>query len=106
MARLIDADKRIAEIKKLYCDGCDNYGGAKCRACWVDDAMFLIDDATTVDAVEVVRCLDCKHWKPSGSKAGNSFADMEYIGGCEFSKYFRRESDFCSYGDRKEGADR
>lgn len=32
MARLIDADKRIAEIKKLYCDGCDNYGGTKCRA--------------------------------------------------------------------------
>lgn len=54
MARLIDADKRIAEIKKLYCDGCDNYGGAKCRACWVDDAMCLIEDATTVDAVEVV----------------------------------------------------
>ena len=53
MARLIDADKRIAEIKKIYCDGCDNYGGVKCRACWVDDAMCLIDDATTVDAVEL-----------------------------------------------------
>ena len=64
MARLIDADKRIAEIKKLYCDGCDNYGGVRCRACWVDDAMCLIDDATTVDAVEVVRCNDCKHSTP------------------------------------------
>ena len=52
--RLIDVGKRIAEIKKLYCDGCDNYGGAKCRACWVDDAMCLIDDATPVDAMEVV----------------------------------------------------
>ena len=61
MARLIDADNRIAEIKKIHCGGCDNYGGAKCRACWVDDAMCLIDDAPTVDAVEVVRCLDCKH---------------------------------------------
>ena len=53
----------------------------------------------------VVRCKDCKHWKPSGSKAGNSFSDMEYIGGCEFSNYYRRESDFCSYGERKEGGD-
>ena len=53
MARLIDADKRIAEIKKIYCEGCDNYGGVKCRACWVDDAMCLIDEATTVDAVEL-----------------------------------------------------
>ena len=105
MARMIDADKRIAEIKKIYCDGCDNYGGAKCRACWVDDAMCLIDDATTVDAVPVVRCRDWKHWKPTGSKAGNSFSDMEYIGGCEFTNYCRRESDFCSYGERKEGAD-
>ena len=30
---------------------------------------------------------------------------MEYIGGCEFTNYCRRESDFCSYGERKEGAD-
>ena len=55
--------------------------------------------------VDVVRCRECKHWKPSGSKAGNSFSDMEYIGGCEFTNYCRRESDFCSYGERKEGAD-
>ena len=54
MAKLIDADKRIAEIKKIYCDGCDNYGGVKCLDCWVDDAMCLIDDAPSVDAVEVV----------------------------------------------------
>ena len=54
---------------------------------------------------DVVRCRECVHWKPTGSRAGNSFSDMEYIGGCEFTKYCRRESDFCSYGERKEGAD-
>lgn len=64
-----------------------------------------IESAPTVDAVEVVRCRECKHWKPSGSKAGNSFSYMEYIGGCEFTNYYRTESDFCSYGERKEGAD-
>ena len=73
MARLIDADKQIAEIKKTYCDGCDNYGGAKCRACWVDDAMCLIDDAPTVDAVEVVRCQDCKWYMP-----GDLFTDIMF----------------------------
>ena len=52
--RLIDADTRIEEIKKAHCVGCDNYGGVKCRACWVDDAIGLIDDAPTVEAVEVV----------------------------------------------------
>ena len=49
----------------------------------------------------VVRCRECQHWKPSGSKAGNSFSDMEYIGGCEFTRYCRRESDFCSYGEKR-----
>ena len=58
-----------------------------------------------LDVEVVVRCRECVHWKPTGSKAGNSFSDMEYIGGCEFTKYCRRESDFCSYGERKGGAD-
>ena len=77
-----------------------------------EDAVFAKEDclteiyvAPTVDAVPVVRCRECQHWKPSGSKAGNSFSDMEYIGGCEFTKYCRRESDFCSYGERKDGND-
>ena len=77
----------------------------------IDYGMFTlgiqqaVDEQQTIDAVPVVRCRECKHWKPSGSKAGNSFSDMEYIGGCEFTNYYRSESDFCSYGERKEGAD-
>ena len=65
-------------------------------------AERVTDSQPTVDAVPVVRCRECKHWQQSGSKAGKSFSDMEYIGGCEFSKYCRRESDFCSYGEPKE----
>ena len=66
------------------------------------DVKFDIGQMPTIDAVPVVRCRECVHWwKPTGSKAGNSFSDMEYIGGCEFTKYCRRESDFCSYGERK-----
>lgn len=98
MARLIDADKRIAEIKKLYCDGCDNYGGVKCRACWVDDAMCLIDDATTVDAVEVVRCRDCKHWDTETWFCDNN--STFDIMGMEWNMF--SEDDFCSYGERKD----
>lgn len=60
--RLIDANARIEEIKKAYCTDCDNYGGVRCRACWVDDAIGMIDDAHTVDAVEVVH----GHWDDSG----------------------------------------
>ena len=64
-----------------------------------------INRIAAADVMKVVRCRECVHWKPTGSKAGNSFSDMEYIGGCEFTKYCRRESDFCSYGERKGGAD-
>ena len=91
MSRLIDAN---ALMEKANSDGAYGYVDAK-----------QISEAPTVDAVPVVRCRDCKHWKPTGSKAGNSFSDMEYIGGCEFTKYCRRESDFCSYGERKGCAD-
>ena len=99
MPRLIDADAlgvgRCSKdiLPDAYCAG------------W-NGLIELIEKAPTIDAIPVVRCRECKHWKPSGSKAGNSFSDMEYIGGCEFTKYCRRESDFCSYGKRKGGADR
>ena len=96
--RLIDVDALGAGrcskdvLPEAYCAG------------W-NGLIDLIEKAPTIDAVPVVRCRECKHWKPKGSKAGNSFSDMEYIGGCEFTKYCRRESDFCSYGERKGGAD-
>ena len=95
--RLIDADSAKLSVS--------DYKIFRCQLGGLMDVAEFIDDQPTIDAVPVVRCRDCQHWKPSGSKAGNSFSDMEYIGGCEFTKYCRRESDFCSYGEPKEGAD-
>ena len=90
--RLIDANALIAEYDRVHIGE-------------PGKARKLMEDAPTVDAVEVVRCRECKHWKPTGSKAGNSFSGMEYIGGCEFTQYCRCESDFCSCGERKDGDD-
>lgn len=56
--RLIDADKAIAEIERIYCDDCDSHNGVMCRACGYQDAMDIIDDSPTVDAVPVNR----GHW--------------------------------------------
>lgn len=70
-----------------------------------EEFVRFLKKQPTVDAVPVVRCRECKHWKPSGSKAGNSFSDMEYIGGCEFTNYYRSESDFCIYGEKRRGKD-
>lgn len=52
--RLIDGNARIEEIRKAYCTNCDNYDGVRCRSCWVDDGIGFLEDAPTVDAVEVV----------------------------------------------------
>ena len=95
MSRLIDIDEAIINFGFEW----DDISPTR------DEFVAFLKRQPTIDAVPVVRCRECKYWKPSGSKAGNSFSDMEYIGGCEFTKYCRRESDFCSYGERKEGAD-
>ena len=47
-----------------------------------------IEAAPTVDAVPVVRCRDCRNFKTYGCRMVASGYD-----------------DFCSYGERKEGAD-
>ena len=36
------------------CDACNNYGGARCRACTWDDAMDIVDELPAVDATPVV----------------------------------------------------
>ena len=64
-----------------------------------EDALGAIEDAPTVDAVEVVRCKDCKSW--------------EQYNACDGSKPHRcmnlnaifhmrtAPDDFCSYGERR-----
>ena len=55
-----------------------------------------VDDAPTVDAVEVVRCKDCKHW----NEQDNIFS------GCRCTCWkgiwdYTKPDDFCSYGERR-----
>lgn len=101
--RLIDANALLDEFLKRYTER-ERNGNLVFAACEIkQDFADMISNVPNVYAVEVVRCRECKHWKPTGSKSGNSFSDMEYIGGCEFTNYCRRESDFCSYGERKDG---
>ena len=55
-----------------------------------------IDEAQTVDAVEVVRCKDCKHWHYEYDCVGICTADVPDIDGVQ-----REDFDFCSYGERR-----
>ena len=66
-------------------------------------ATSFIDAAPTVDAVEVVRCRECKHhyWEqePCHGKSVH-YCKLPHMRGVEVFKEF-----FCYYGDRKEGAE-
>lgn len=58
---------------------------------------------STVDAVQVVRCKDCKHWKTA---EGVSLSKKVKF--CTYHirhKYARHDEDFCSRGERKDGGD-
>ena len=61
-------------------------------------AHRLVLDATAVDAVSVVRCKVCKHWKR------NMHVNIEH-GLCKrisFASITMHENDFCSRGERME----
>ena len=99
MARLIDSDSLLGKINDTA-EGladCDQQNAAwALRKYAVRDIM----DAETVDAVEVVRCRDCKHWRYGYDCVGICTVDVPDIYGVQ-----REDFDFCSYGERKEGAE-
>lgn len=60
-----------------------------------DDTMYIVENAPAVDAVEVVRCRDCKH--------GILYYDCAVECRLDETDYavIREEFDFCSYGVRR-----
>ena len=86
--RLIDADALIALIKKRIKN-----------SMIIGWLCSIIRDAPTIDAVPVVRCKDCKFgdWD---SEPNDAMVCMRTKDG-----FWRSGNDFCSYGERKEGAD-
>ena len=91
--RLIDAN----ELKKKMCFKCnDEYSDEPCDP---GDCVFCnaINDAQTIDAVSVVRCRECKHCDPENHHCDHHMGTAAPLR--------RKPDDFCSYGERKEGAD-
>ena len=83
--RLIDANALIKEANE---DGAYGYVDA-----------FQIANVPTVDAVDVVRCRECKFgsWD---SETDDAMVCVRTNDG-----FWRSGNDFCSRGERKEGAD-
>ena len=97
--RLIDTETVIRKLRKANCAECDNYNAVRCRACWVDDVVSLLEDSPTVDAVEVVRCKDCKWYQI------RKWDDQTPKYDCRKTHALLdvKPDDFCSYGERREG---
>ena len=56
-----------------------------------------VDKAPAVDAVEVVRCRECKHCDPENHHCDHHMGTAAPLR--------RKPDDFCSYGERKDKAD-
>ena len=90
--RLIDAD-RLSEA--IY----DNVSAPYEEAVWAkEDCLTEIEAAQTMDAVEVVRCRECKYrFKNNGhNKDGCPIID---------ANIWMDDDDFCSHGEQEEGTD-
>ena len=56
------------------------------------------------DVAPVVRCKDCKHFNHKRMECENEAISTDHEGGAQYSLNFWSD-DFCSYGERKDGAD-
>ena len=101
--RLIDADELKehlfvgADYDKAINDGIDKTEeevfAFKCG--WNDALKSVEQFAPTVDAVEVVRCKDCKWYKRKYPWNGNIYE-------CSYLEAPMDDDDFCSWGERRE----
>ena len=93
-----NARKQSLEVYDTYCDG-------------YEDALDHVDDwmdaQPTIDAVPVVRCKDCKHFKYYKRTALCVDGKSVPAGWCSRRTRYDEDirmlpDDFCSYGERKD----
>ena len=90
--RLIDADEARRRIIAFAT-------GLHSEVLPVDTVMMLLMQIPPVDAVEVVRCQDCKHWDSETWFCDNHSTFGHH--GLDWNMF--SEDDFCSYGERQDG---
>lgn len=93
MSRLIDADA-LEEGKFHSIENWTPIESASWQRGWNDAIDAIIDNAPTVDAVEVVRCKDCKNYGTDGNRLNC------IVFCCSMPK-----NGFCSFGERREDAE-
>ena len=88
MPRYIDAKQLEKQVKEAFETQNPFLMGQMLR--W-------IRNQPTIDAVEVVRCKDCKHWDGSICDVHSEWPDQYSTGHMDYTE----ADDFCSYGERR-----
>jgi len=88
--RMIDADAIVSKLKNKMINP---------QTVFINTVLLgLMDEAPTVDAVEVVRCKDCTHWYDREGVCLKIYSD----GNVNADAWQERKAeDFCSYGERR-----
>lgn len=92
--RLIDADK----LKNAKF----NDSSVPFKRGWNDAIETIVDNAPTIDAVEVVRCENCKHCMITDYFTSD---DEKYVTlyHCKLNdNVLKTNDDYCSYGERRD----
>ena len=97
MPRLIDADALKEELAKRIPHFAQRIAFALC--------FDAIRNAPTVDAVQVVRCGECKWWKCADESEIIRYGDCTHPSSAIRKNCLPNETWFCKDGERKEQND-
>ena len=92
MARLIDADKLLERMEKRLNNLRKEFGNYDHYTDGFDEGCVAVEDAADIDAIDVVRCKDCKYYEIHRPKV---MLCCERNG--KLIPMF--PDDFCSYGE-------
>ena len=96
MARLIDADALIEDIKSFWdWDSIDGITSTTVLKQTITD----INHAPTIDAVPVIRCRDCRHWCGMQNSTGACLRLSSMYGAVWLGT---DATDFCSFAERRD----
>ena len=87
--RLVDADALMQTYAKFVAPS--NNSDFENEPTW-NDAVSLLESAQTVDAVEVIRCENCR-WFGEEDEDGQCW--------CHFNDISTLKHSFCSHGERR-----
>ena len=96
--KLIDADIFESVLDFADADVCEESPDGHCDFGFSrENIRELLQDIPAIDAVPVVRCMECKHCDPENHHCDHHMGTAAPLR--------RKPDDFCSYGERKGGTD-